>query len=243
MMLERSSLLWWWPRVRDVAVPKPRTVVVRVGWRVLMELLDGRPLPEEVRAWVEVCARELGYPLFVRTDLASCKHEWGRTCFVEKPEDLWRNVFRLVDGNGVLDLACEAIVLREYIPLVHAFRAFWGLPVARERRYFVRDGEVVCHHPYWPEDAIRFFGVEEPDGWREALRALSEEPPEEVGMLSGYARELARALPGAWSVDFALGQDGRWYFIDAAEAARSWHPPCPARALFVEGLNGDVSCA
>ncbi|MEW6048649.1 MAG: ATP-grasp domain-containing protein [Bacillota bacterium] len=228
--METSSLLFWWPRVRDVAVPKPKTVAVWAGWHTLAGLLDGKPLPEEVRVLVEAAAAHLGYPLFLRTDLASCKHEWSRTCYVQSPENLWRNLYRVVDGNGVYDLACEAIVLRQYIPLQHAFHAFWGMPVARERRYFVRDGEVVCHHPYWPEESIRFFRIEEPPEWRDALRALNEEPPDEVELLSGYARELARVLPGAWSLDFALGEDGRWYFIDAAEASRSWHPTCPACA-------------
>ncbi|MFZ5768522.1 MAG: ATP-grasp domain-containing protein [Bacillota bacterium] len=229
--METSSLLVWWPRVREVVVPKPKTVVVWAGWHTLAGLLDGKALPEDVRVLVEAAAAHLGFPLFLRTDLASCKHEWGRTCYVESPDGLWRNLFRLVDGNGVYDLACEAIVLRQYIPLQHGFRAFWGMPVARERRYFVRDGEVICHHPYWPEEAMRFFRIEEPPGWRDILRRLNEEPPEEVEVLSEYARDLSRALPGAWSLDFALGEDGSWYFIDAAEASRSWHPPCPARAL------------
>lgn len=29
---------------------------------------------------------------------------------------------------------------------------------------------------------------------------------------------------GYWSVDFAKGQDGTWYFIDMAEGDQSWHP-------------------
>lgn len=118
--LEISSLLVWWARVREVAVPKPRTLVAWAGWHALAGLLDGKPLPEDVRVLVEAPAAHLGYPLFLRTDFASCKHEWGRTCYVESLANLWRNLYR-VDGKGVYDLACEAIVLRQCVSLVHSF--------------------------------------------------------------------------------------------------------------------------
>ncbi len=75
--MEESSLLWWWPRLRFAAVPKPQTMIVWTGWHTLIGLPDGNRLPMETRVLVEAAASHLGYPLFMRTDLCSCKHEWG----------------------------------------------------------------------------------------------------------------------------------------------------------------------
>jgi len=135
------------------------------------------------------------------------------------------------------DLDCQALAVREYIQPAALFRAFYGdLPIGRERRYFVRDGQAECHHPYWPADAIeRAFtingelvpAIEVDFDWRPLLAELSVESSEEIVLLTGYAETVGRAVgDGYWSVDFMQGADGRWWFIDMAQGNDSWHPEC-----------------
>jgi hypothetical protein len=71
-------------------------------------------------------------------------------------------------------------------------------------------------------EAIRFPSE---DDW-EALLAEANREGDEVTLLTDYAEKIGAVLPGWWSVDFMLGADGVWYFIDAAEGEKSWHPEC-----------------
>lgn len=232
MRRDLSSLLYWYPKVEGTGVPMPKTTIVRVGHEALAKFLYGEgPLGEDTVTALRAAADSLGYPLFVRTDQASFKHEFATSSYVERPEDLISHIYKVLEFNEMADmmgLPYEAIVLREFLQLESRFKAFGGLPIARERRYFIKDGQVRCHHPYWPEHAIEqaagWSNPPLPADWKERLRRVSDEPPEEVVLLSSYAEAVARELPGYWSVDFARSSDGPWYFIDAAEGALSWHP-------------------
>ncbi len=230
-------MLYWWPLVSLTDVPRPKTIIVWTGIHPLMDMLDGKELPDYLKDFIILGTEKLGYPLFLRTDLASGKHGWKNTCYVQSGEMLFRNICGVVEENdmaGILGLNYQAIVMREFIPLENNFTAFWGqMPVAKERRYFIKDGKVECHHPYWQEEAIAVLdGSEEelikvynlPNNWRSLLEDLNHETEEEIALLTGYAEQLGRYLSGYWSVDFAKGQDGIWYFIDAALGEQSWHP-------------------
>lgn len=236
-------MLYWWLKTKDTQVPKPETIIIETGYGPLLDMLDGKPLPEVVKAKITAATERLGYPLFVRTDKASGKHDWENSCYVASPDKLWSNIYRVVEFNemaDILGLAPEALVFRRYISLEAPFKAFYGkMPVAKERRYFVRNGKLKCHHPYWPEDAISEWwetakelttirpGKLEllPEDWRKILAELNKETQEEIDLLTAYAEEIGQAIgAGYWSVDFAKGQDGTWYFIDMAEGERSWHP-------------------
>jgi len=237
-------MCYWWPRVKGVPVPKPKTVIVETGYSVLREMLEGKPLPDNFRREILGATRQIGYPLFVRTDHASGKFDWKNACFVESEEKLFGNIYNIVEFNELADLIGlqpEALVFRRYIPLEAGFKAFHGgMPVAKERRYFVRDGKVECHHPYWVEDAIGKWWCRAkevaavkpnkiellPENWKEILAGLNRETPEEVKLLTSYAEKIGKAMDGYWSVDFAKGKDGIWYFIDMAEGRKSWHPAC-----------------
>ena len=63
-----------------------------------------------------------------------------------------------------------------------------------------------------------------PNNWRSLLADLNHESKEEIKLLTDYAEQLGKYLSGYWSLDFAKGQDGNWYFIDAALGEQSWHP-------------------
>jgi len=227
---------YWWPLIKSVNVPKPVTKIIPLVKEAVMAFIypyEANPKEKEalrkILAVVRSEAKKFGFPLFIRTDLVSGKHDWENSCFVASENNLTRCIRGLAEANSLAEVIPEAIILREYIPLESAFTAFFGnMPVSKERRYFVANGRVQCHHPYWPEDSIRFLPGNEPNGWQEKLADLNRETEEEIALLSDYANRLASILIDYWSLDFAKGENGVWYFIDAARGELSWHPHCQA---------------
>ena len=211
-----SSFVKWYPKIKDLDIPMPKTIIVKVPTS-----------EEEIEAKVE----EIGFPLFMKTDMVAGKHHWDDMCYVEDLKYLDHQIELLVDHHCFIDwelapLPIEALVFREYIELNSYFKAFDGTPIAKERRYFIDDGKVICHHPYWPVDAIRFWKVDEPVNWKDMLMELNEESEDEIDLLTKYAELVASVLKEDWSVDFAQGKDGTWYLIDLARKDISWHPDC-----------------
>lgn len=235
-LLTKPSMVYWWPRVKGLEVPMPKTVLIGVDPGKVYDMMGDA---EVAGKWKEECrlipelgeiqaaADELGYPVFLRTDMMAGKHDWVDTCFVRTASDLMGNIFRVAEATLACDMLGRpvlAFVVREFLEMMHYFTAFRGaLPISAERRYFVQDGKVVCHHPYWPKAAIRRPSVED---WEERLKKVSRETSPEVEMLTIYAQLISQKLPGYWSVDFCMSRDGTWYFIDCAPGAQSWHPDC-----------------
>lgn len=222
----KNSMLYWYPRIKDLDIPQPRTVISEdKGWHFWAEFLDNPQILSDGDAKkIFMLADSIEYPLFMRTDLASAKHNFNQTCFVCAQNELKYQIPNLIDENFMHDLLFTSLVFREYIELDTKFTAFWGeLPIARERRYFIKDGEILCHHPYWIEDAIRNPSIK---NWKRVLTKINNETKVEIALLSDYAKQVAEVFDGYWSVDFAHAKDGRWLLIDMALGLSSWHPEC-----------------
>ncbi len=233
------NLATWFPRLAATGVPVPRTVIVP-GPPDLINLLDGQPVAGFAAfvAALRAAADRLGYPAFLRTGHTSHKHGWSGTCFLEAPQTLPQHIVNLVEFSclaDLCDLPTDTWVVREFLRLRHAFQAFDDMPVATERRYFLQDGRVVCHHPYWPRDVFQQHPTHHlPATWEQDLAALNHETDAEVAFLTAQSRRVAAAFPGAWSLDWALATDGTWYSIDMAPAAVSYHSPgCPCAAALI----------
>jgi len=244
------SIEEWYPLIVSLA-PTPRTVI-RSGMD-LMPLAygpEGDPngaLEHEFDAlceWVGASAAEVGgFPLFLRTGLTSGKHGWRDTCYVPDAGSVESHVSAIIEYSASADfmgLPCDVWAVRELLPTYGLFTAFDGMPVTRERRYFVRDGTVIGHHPYWPPEALEretdpFF---DPDGivpthrasiddWRSALDVVNAETPDEIAELTRLTERVGAVLPGAWSVDWLwvhrpATNDSGWYLTDMAWAERSF---------------------
>lgn len=232
-----SSMLVWFPKVKDL-LPCPRTVILPLTRGEVKHLFkstyedDPKPIDEGLQAKIREAAAQIGYPLFMRSDQSSGKHDWEDTCYVKSEKDLLMHVRNLVAAHRDTDmfggLDFEALVFRKFLKLNSGFKAFQGMPVSKERRYFVRDGQVVCRHPYWLEEAILFYGRKQPDDWKLLLAAMNRESAEEVKELTAYALTFSAKNPGFWSVDFAQDEKGKWWLIDAARGEVSWHAAgCP----------------
>ena len=227
--LSKSSMLYWYPKISALGIPLPKTEIVKIPYNHLVSLLDGKKLPKKYVVKIYEASEKFGYPLFLRTDMGSAKHDWNSTCFVVEKIDLLRHIFSLIDTTLAMGMFGEldpnALVFREYLCLEDAFNAFDGMPVAKERRYFIKDGKVICHHPYWIEDAIaQDRQGSKPANWQGLLSDLNKEYDTEVRLLSYYSGQIAKVLDGYWSVDFAKVLGGTWYLIDMAEGDKSWHP-------------------
>ena len=217
-----SSMDHWYPLTKDLPIPQPRTeVALRTGTVSWLEFIETPELFDGQVEHLRNKAKELGYPLFIRTDQSSAKHSYIDTCKVESEDRLMRNIYCLIEENELCDLNIQTLYFRKFIELDSGFTAFNKMPIAPERRYFVRDSKVLCHHPYWPEEAIKNPSREI---WIPKLNALNFEYKDEVVLLTMYATIISKAVPGCWSVDFAKARDGTWYFIDMADARLSWHP-------------------
>lgn len=233
----RNSMLIWWPKIRDLGIPTPKTEFIPIAREEVYGVFDGGPITPSIRKSLEQireAADKFGYPVFVRSDLSSGKHSWKSTCFVQYPDNIESNVINLCGEHELwtlLGLNYKAIAVREFLELDAAFTAFSGdMPINREFRYFIRDGKIVCRHFYWPEEAFnshpaRMAGTAD---WKERLLVLSQIGPEESQLLDSYALRVGEVMPEFWSVDFAKGKNGVWYLIDMAVGENSYHwTGCP----------------
>ena len=222
-MVYLTSMLYWYPEIKYLQIPQPKTEIYRLTKKELTFFYN-EEFPKTLIKNITPIISKLSYPFFVRTDFASAKHSWNNTCFIKNEKTLSSNIYRLVIENllaGLIGLPFEALVFREYIPLDAGFKAFYGnMPVAKERRYFIKNKLIQCHHPYWPKDAIRNPNNE---NWENILEKQNNETEKEIELLSEYCLLVAERFEGYWSVDFAYGQDGKWYLIDMAEGEHSFH--------------------
>lgn len=232
---EENSLLFWFPKIKDLGIPVPETVWYKISKNTwdLSPVCDGdfSPLKDD---WdgILAAANKIGFPLFMRTDEFSGKHDWEHTCYVKDVESLRSNIQQLVEGSLIADmmgLPIRAFVFRKYIPMRKLFECFGhGMPVNREYRVFIKNGRVQCIHWYWFKQALRDGASYSnlPENWEAIVDKESELPRNEYNAFVILATEVAQVLPGYWSVDFCQGADGTWYLIDMAQGHVSWHPDC-----------------
>ncbi len=232
MKTDKNSTFYWFPKINDIGVPIPATHCIGIPTDTLWLWIDsGVPCKGGLYEEILGDALSIGFPLFMRTDFVSSKHNWLDTCYVKREEDLPIHIFRVLEDTALSgDTPGNGLVFREFIEMNWAFKAFKGLPISKERRYFVRDGKVQCHHPYWIPEAIEegYHHYPPPENWRELLAELNKETEAEIEHLTGLAAIVAQAMPEYWSVDFCQGRDGKWWLIDCALGDDSWHPAdCP----------------
>ena len=222
---EPESALIWFPAILAAGLPVPRTEMILFNHESLWPVLDGKEAQGFPMEQLKRSCLDIGYPVFLRTDLSSAKHDGPISYRAKSEEDLWRCVVRTFEDNAIKDIACftRAFMVREFLDLPAPFTAFRGHPIAREWRLFASQSQVVCEHFYWPEEAFEggWASVKE---WREMLKGLSSPPPE-LNELREMALQATQAIgQGEWSVDFAQDRAGKWWLIDMAVARKSWHP-------------------
>lgn len=252
-----NSALVWFPLIQTLnlgPVGVPKTIIVPYNHQAAVEAMkevDG-PVSKlcesvRIREWIDAitqACQEIGFPCFIRTDVASAKHDGPVAYLARGPEDVRTCFWRTVEDNEWkiwygLDEP-SAIMVREWLDLRHDFTAFGGHPIAREWRFFVQNrfvetppeleilgygpskrmhASIRCCHFYWPEDAIQRPSRKD---WQEVLYQTSVPlvPGSAeyclIGCSAIRAAEACQEHGEGWSVDFAQDVRGKWWLIDMA---------------------------
>lgn len=232
-----NSMNYWHPKIKNL-VPTPKTEIIPIKWSY-GENEKAIKVEEKYFKEIEKASKNFDFPIFIRGCNGSGKHDWKDTCYVKKFEDLREHIRNIIYWSISCDvfggIPCDFIVLREFIKMDSKFTAFYReMPVNPERRYFVKDGKIICHHPYWIEDAIRKPSIK---NWKEVLKEINKETKEEIDQLTIYAEQIARVVEGYWSIDFCRSREGIWYMIDMAKGEDSWHPDCENKITHIKSAG------
>lgn len=233
-MNDITTLSYWFPKLQAAGLPVPETHIIQMPKEAREEvwgLLDGKPpagLAFEgfVEDVANLCSK-VSYPAFLRTGHTSGKHQWSKTCYVWCREVVRPHILRLVEFSEMVDmlgLPWNEWVVRKFLKAKKVYGCcphYEDMPVTKEFRFFVRDSEVLCAHPYWPKDALVDGGLElTPEKYAELCNM-----GESKEALYHLASKAGEAVGGEWSVDIFEAVDGWWYITDMAEAKKSWHWP------------------
>lgn len=223
-----NCITFWYPRLYKLNFPMPKTVILHTNLR-LEKLFGGEKFDKAMDFVTEIrlATAQVGFPAFLRTGHLSNKHDWENSCFLSKEtlrdkQKVLNHIANLVDQSGIATIdrmtPVDFWAVREFIETEPYFTYFSGnMPITKERRYFVRNGKVECHHNYWDRKAFK-NDIDEKK-FKE-LSALSEE---DERVLNGMALFVANIFQGAWSCDFLKGKNGQWYLTDMAIGERSHH--------------------
>jgi hypothetical protein len=180
---------------------------------------------------VQVAGEEMGWPCFLRTDYTSHKHDWEKTCFLKRPESVTAHVLAIVEFSEMADLLgmpWDVWAVREMLPTIPlgVCDRYGNMPVCREFRFFVQDGQAKCFHPYWPRPALdsgMTNGIQTETYIKTA--AVDRQTKKD---LKGLAESAGAAVDGGdWSIDLLETKNG-WYVTDMAAADTSFHwEGCP----------------
>lgn len=203
----RIDMAYWFPKIckADVPVPKTHALLLKQG-------ADGPPSWDLERACEVV--DQLGGEAFVRSGYKSAQFgASGSHARDTSYTEVDRTLKELVSQHVMMQMPLgESLWLREYLDL--DFCAYARDPLVPEVRVFIRDGDVVCHHP-------RLEGFEGHEDHRETAEEFIEsgwdgEWREET--VQEYAERVADVFDGDgwWSVDFVMDRSGGWYCTDMA---------------------------
>lgn len=89
----------------------------------------------------------------------SGKHDWKKSCYLEKPDDLAQHVYELTESTMSLtngEIRLDAMFFRKFLDLEKTvFSCFYGdMPISKEVRCFVRNGTLECMHDYWFDEVF-----------------------------------------------------------------------------------------
>jgi len=151
---------------------------------------------------IMACLRVFGdKPVVVKDFVKSRKHEWDEACYIPSASDrdaVERVVTRFLQLQGE-DLS-EGLVFREFVefePLTAHSKS--GMPLTKEFRLFVLDGQIILSTEYWEEGD---YGAD-----RKAT------PPLDT------FRQIAQKIQSRFfTLDVALKKDGSWSIIELGDA-------------------------
>lgn len=236
---KRACLSYWYPKTQHL--PSPATKVLNEP--LTLEMLSENDKEgvynagyHELIYRLRLAAGEMigryELPLFLRTGQTSGKHDWPNTCELSSPEEIESHVQALAMFSHAVDLRglpLNVWAVREWLDIEHKFTAFSGMPIGREYRFFVQEGEILHCQPYWPHEALAEHATE--TGWKAKLDELNKMPPPyaAIDLANLVGETVANRFEhpdSCWSVDVCKTTGRGWYLTDMAPAERSffWDP-------------------
>lgn len=211
---ERLRMSHWYPKLEEADVPVPKTHKANIDWS------DDKPDPDLDS--VEMLVRSLGGEAFIRSDYKSAAHDLNAGSIINNVHEVENTVSELIFQHFMMSLPVgENVWVREKLDL--NFCHYCQGDLHPEVRVFIRDGEVVCHHPRLSSDfdsgVRRRHRQEAIDAIDHAWdREYADYVPEEERResLKTYAQRVADEFDGNWSVDFVMDTTGDWYATDMA---------------------------
>jgi hypothetical protein len=232
--VDKTSLSYWFPKLEAAGLPVPKTILIKADDNEVEQIykagLNGEELGidgQQLISRIKIAADSMGYPCFLRTDHTSAKHEWEETCYLPYAEAIESHVYAIINFWECIQMVApwaDVWVIRELLPTLPlgVCPRYGNFPICREFRFFVKDEEIICWHPYWPDGALRDGGAQYDKNWDYEL--LTHTTDREVLELAELASAAGKAVGGEWSVDILETKNG-WMLTDMAEASKSWHWP------------------
>jgi hypothetical protein len=200
-----NSTLVLVPKIEAAGIPVPRTKIIpmpKAAQEAIWSAFDGKEGgdPRSFFAELAAAAAAIGFPVFLRTDHTSGKHDWERCCFLESADDIPQHVFNLAEFSecaDIMGLPWDVWAIREFLPTMPlgVCPRYGDMPICREFRFFVVDGETRCWHPYWPRFSLEDGGAVIDFDYA----AMSSLDRESERKLTELANATGRAVGGAWS--------------------------------------------
>jgi len=226
-----TSFVNWYPQIKNV-VKTPLSKWWDISYEdfiSIIGLLDGIEIAKNSKERfdfiikeIKSFGKEVGYPLFLKNYVFSGKHSWDRTCFIESDKNIFKHIRDIIFESEMVMCECGlGFVARQFIDTSYSpFKAFEGMPVVKERRYFIKDKKVYGRQEYWVEGAFENENLTKKQ-WQE-LRTLNLQDKKEIEYLKFETEKIIKVLDGNWSVDWLMDSKGHWWCIDLAEMHKSY---------------------
>ncbi len=137
------------------------------------------------------------HPVIVKDYVKSRKHEWSEACFIPDASDLGHAlqvVETFLSRQG--EQFQGGVVLRAFEPFTAlTTHSRSGMPLTREYRLFVLDGQVVTSDAYWEEGTY----------------------PEEALPLAHFEEIAGRVNSRFFTMDIAQRADGAWRVVELGD--------------------------
>lgn len=199
---ERIQLSWWYPRLKE-HVQTPETFPLELDH-------SGEGMPEWDTTRARKLVGRLGREAFVRSDYKAAQNiAAGSHIAADTESAIDETIAELLAQHTMMRMpVTDRVWIRELLDLN------WNLydrhAMHPEVRAFVRDGDVVCHHPRleWAdradEEYVDLAESRIEQDWERKIQPMAE----------AAATELDGE--GWFSVDFVCTTDYEWYCTDVA---------------------------
>lgn len=160
-------------------------------------------------------------PVIVKDFVKSRKHEWNEACYIPSASDrqtVERVVTRFLQLQGG-DLN-EGLVFREFVefePLTAHSKS--GMPLTKEFRLFILDGQIILSMPYWEEGD---YGND-----KDARPSID-----------AFGDVMQKIQSRFFTVDIARKRDGIWNIVELGDGQVAGLPARADVEIFYQTLAG-----